>query len=166
VLCILGAGRAARAQLVDAQMPDGSIVRCVEKVFAPGRLTRWIYRAAFAAPFAYQTNRNAILASFYRRRVAAAVMATSDIGVDVASPIYVRYCAESKAWVLAAEWIDGRGIRPLPAHRSRVREWLDKDRAAFYSRLSLRERVKKRYFRGAKDDTKFPLGPKAGSAQG
>jgi hypothetical protein len=36
----------------------------------------------------------------------------------------------------------------------------DMDRAAFYSRLSLRERVKKRYFRGAKDDTNFPLGPK------
>lgn len=126
---ILGSGRAARAQLVDAQMPDGSIVRCVEKVFAPGRLTRWIYRAAFAAPFAYQTNRNAILASFYRRRVADAVMATSDIGVEVASPMYVRYCAESKAWVLAAEWIDGRGIRPLPAHRSRFREWLGKSKS-------------------------------------
>ena len=127
VIRTLGCGRAARAQLVDAQMPDGSVVRCVEKVFAPGRLTRWIYRAAFASPFAYQSNRDAILASYYRRRVAAAVLATGETEVDIAEPLYVRYCDEDHCWVLAATWIDGRGIRPLPVDRRRIRRWFRRE---------------------------------------
>jgi len=53
VLRTLGHGRAARAQLVEALMPDGEKIRCVEKVFAPGLLTRVIYRLSFQAPFAY-----------------------------------------------------------------------------------------------------------------
>ncbi len=104
-------------------MPGGATVRCVEKVFAPGRLTRCIYRASFAAPFAYQSNRDAILACFYRRRVAAAIMAASNINVNVAYPSYVRFCDESKAWVLAAEWIDGRGVCPSQVDRTRIRSW-------------------------------------------
>lgn len=119
VIRILGHGRAAKAQLVDAVMPSGEKVRCVEKVFAPGRLTRWIYRASFQAPFAYQNNIHAIQASFYRRRVAAAIVTASEIDASVAAPLYVRYCEVHRAWVLAAQWIDGRGIRPAPANPGR-----------------------------------------------
>ena len=121
VLKTLGHGRAARAQAVEAVMPDGTVVRCVEKVFAPGLLTRIIYRLSFQSPFAYQSNRDAILACFYRRRVAAAVLANSNIDAKIARPLYIRFDEDSKAWVLAAEWIQGRGIKPAPADAAGVR---------------------------------------------
>lgn len=124
VLRTLGHGRAARAQLVDAVTDDGRTTRCVEKVFAPGLLTRIIYRLSFQSPFAYQSNRDAVLACYYRRRVAAAVLAGSDIEVSIASPLYVRFDPTDRAWVLAAEWIDGRGIKPAQPDMSRVRRWL------------------------------------------
>ncbi|WP_145385425.1 hypothetical protein [Stieleria neptunia] len=108
----LGKGRAATARLVDATFRDGSTVRCVEKVFCPGRLTRAIYRIFFFAPFAYQFNRDAILACFYRRRVAAERLRRAGVDVDVAAPLYVRFDATAPGWVLAAEHIDGRGVRP------------------------------------------------------
>ena len=120
VLKVLGKGRAAKAQLVDATMADGSVHRCVEKVFAPGRLTRTIYRLSFQAPFGYQKNRDAILTAFYRRRVAAAAIAASDVQADVAMPMYVRYSESDQAWVLAAQWVNGRGIKPEPANPKRV----------------------------------------------
>ena len=130
VLRVLGHGRAAQARLVEATFAGGHRVTCVEKVFAPGRLTRLIYRLAFQSPFAYQSNRDAILACFYRRRVAACALklaglrsADPELGsldVDVAEPLYVRYDAEDDAWVLASQWIDGRGIRPAPANPDRV----------------------------------------------
>ncbi|KAA1260994.1 hypothetical protein LF1_35360 [Rubripirellula obstinata] len=112
VVRTLGNGRAATAELVDATWEDGSSLRCVEKVFDPGRLTRLIYRIAFAAPFAYQSNRHAILACFYRRRVASQMLAMADSPVQVAEPIYVRYDLPRQSWVLAARWVDGRG--PIP----------------------------------------------------
>ncbi|MFK8113505.1 MAG: hypothetical protein AB8B91_14970 [Rubripirellula sp.] len=124
VIRILGKGRAAQARLVDATMPDGRVVRCVEKVFAPGRLTRTLYRLSFQAPFGYQTNRDAILACFFRRRVASAVLAASDTEASIAEPIYVRYDEEDRAWVLAAEWIDGRGIKPAEVDATRIRRWV------------------------------------------
>jgi hypothetical protein len=124
VLRTLGHGRAAQAELVEAVMPDGQVVTCVEKVFAPGLLTRTIYRLSFQSPFAYQSNRDAILACFYRRRVAAAVLAGSDIDASIASPLYVRFDQSTRSWVLAAEWIDGRGITPAPADASRIRRWV------------------------------------------
>lgn len=127
VLRTLGHGRAAQAQLVEATMPDGRVVTCVEKVFAPGLLTRTIYRIAFQSPFAYQSNRDAILSCFYRRRVAAAVLAGSDIDAAVALPLYVRFDESARAWVLAAEWIDGRGIKPAAADSSRIRRWISGD---------------------------------------
>ena len=99
-------------------------MKCVEKVFAPGLLTRAIYRLAFQSPFAYQSNRDAILACFYRRRVAAAVLAGLDIDASIAEPMYVRYEESERAWVLAAEWIDGRGIKPAAADGARVRRWI------------------------------------------
>ena len=120
VLRTLGHGRAARAQLVEVLMPYGEKIRCVEKVFAPGLLTRVIYRLSFQAPFAYQNNRDAILASFYRRRVASAVLANSNIDARIAKPLYVRFDEDSRAWVLAAEWIQGRGIKPAPADSKSV----------------------------------------------
>ncbi|KLU01749.1 putative transmembrane protein [Rhodopirellula islandica] len=106
---VLGNGRAASAELVDAQWADGTTTRCVEKVFAPGMLTRVIYRIAFAAPFAYRSNRHAIHASFYRRRVVAGLLEREGSGVRVAKPLYVRFDRPRQAWVLAAEWIEGRG---------------------------------------------------------
>ncbi len=121
VLRTLGEGRAARAQLVDAHFRDGRVVRCVEKVFAPGLLTRLIYRLSFQSPFGYQTNADAIATCFFRRRVAAAALAASDTDASIASPTYVRYDQEHSAWVLAAEWIDGRGIQPAPVNASRLR---------------------------------------------
>jgi hypothetical protein len=124
VLRTLGQGRAAQAELVDAVMPDGRVLRCVEKVFNPGLLTRTIYRCSFQSPFAYQSNRDAILACFYRRRVAAGVLAGSDIDVSIASPLYVRFDSTVRSWVLGSEWIDGRGIKPAPADPVRVRRWL------------------------------------------
>lgn len=114
----LGSGRAATAELVEASWADGRRKRYVEKVFAPGLLTRWIYRIAFAAPFAYQSNQHAIHASFYRRRVASELLDAQAIcggvpsRVDVALPAYVRFDQARKAWVLAAEFIEGRG--PIP----------------------------------------------------
>ena len=123
VLRTLGHGRAAQAQLVDATMPDGRVVRCVEKVFAPGLLTRVIYRLSFQSPFAYQSNRDAILACFYRRKVAAAVIDGSDVVASIADPLYVRFDEPTRAWVLAAQWIDGRGVKPAPADGSRIRNW-------------------------------------------
>lgn len=124
VLRTLGQGRAARAQLVEAVFRDGRSVRCVEKVFAPGLLTRTLYRLSFQSPFAYQSNRDAILACFYRRRVAEAAIAGSDISASVASPLYVRYDQATDAWVLAAEWIVGRGIKPADADPLRIRRRL------------------------------------------
>lgn len=129
VLKTLGHGRAARAQAVEAVMPDGTVVRCVEKVFAPGLLTRIIYRLSFQSPFAYQSNRDAILACFYRRRVAAAVLANSNIDAKIARPLYIRFDKDSKAWVLAAEWIQGRGIKPAPADAAAVRSRFSWSRA-------------------------------------
>lgn len=120
VIRTLGRGRAARARLVEAAFADGVSRRCVEKVFAPGPLTRLIYRAAFQAPFAYQSNREAITACFYRRRVAAAVVKAAAVEAQVAEPLYVRYDRAEQAWVLAAAWVDGRGIRPAPADPQRV----------------------------------------------
>ena len=127
VLRTLGHGRAARAQLVMATMADGSEVQCVEKVFAPGLLTRLIYRFSFQSPFGYQKNRDAIATSFYRRKVAAAVFAAESelqedalATPDVAQPLYVRYDKPTAAWVLAAKWVDGRGIIPAPSDSSRV----------------------------------------------
>ena len=120
VIRVLGHGRAAQARLVDATMPDGSVVRCVEKVFAPGRLTQLIYRLSFQSPFAYQSNSSAIRACFYRRRVAGAILAASDLDVDIALPLYVRFDSQLNAWVLAARWINGRGIKPAPADPGRI----------------------------------------------
>ncbi len=127
-LRVLGKGRAAQAVLVEATMPEGRKQICVEKVFSAGWLTRTIYRLSFQAPFAYQSNRDAILASFYRRRVAAAIVAASDTGVKVATPLYVRFDEATGSWVLAAQWINGRGIKPAPADRSRWRRSLSAPR--------------------------------------
>jgi hypothetical protein len=123
VLRTLGQGRAARAQLVESTMADGRVITCVEKVFAPGLLTRLIYRLSFQSPFAYQSNSDAIKACYYRRRVAAAIFASSDDDVDIAMPIYVRYDTSHRAWVLAARWVDGRGIKPAAADAARIRRW-------------------------------------------
>lgn len=118
---VLGHGRAAQARLVAATMADGTTITCVEKVFCPGWLTRTLYRLSFQSPFAYQSNRAAIATCFFRRRVAATVLAMTDTDVDVAMPIYVRFDSPTRSWVLAAQWCRGRGIRPQPADPERLR---------------------------------------------
>lgn len=124
ILRTLGQGRAAQARLVEARWADGRSLICVEKVFVPGRLTRFIYRFSFQSPFAYQHNRDAVLACFYRRRVAAAAIAATSIKAGVAMPLYVRFDKAAGGWVLAAQWVDGKGIKPAPASRHRIRQWL------------------------------------------
>ena len=118
----LGKGRAARAVLVRATDAEGNERLCVEKVFAPGLLTRLIYRCVFQSPFAYQASADAILACFYRRRTAAALVRTLIPEATVAEPLYVRWDAESRAYVLASELIRGRGIRPAAANSRILRE--------------------------------------------
>ncbi|WP_144059709.1 hypothetical protein [Rhodopirellula sallentina] len=114
----LGNGRAATAELVEARWADGRTELYVEKVFAPGRLTRCIYRFAFASPFPYQSNHDAIWTCFYRRRVIAEMLEGQAIcdrkpaSASVALPAYVRYDHTRRAFVLAAEFITGRG--PIP----------------------------------------------------
>lgn len=130
-LRVLGHGRAAEARLVRVglaadrhrlrQGDDSNSLLCVEKVFCPGLLTRLIYRLSFQAPFAYQDNADAILASFYRRRVAAAIVQAMLPEARVAQPLYVRWDRQSRALVLASEFIRGRGIIPAAADPSMLR---------------------------------------------
>jgi hypothetical protein len=121
---VLGNGRAAEARLVEALGAGGrESILVVEKTFRPGMLTRLIYRAAYQAPFAYQHTRDAILACFYRRRVAAAIVSAKVPGVRVAQALYVRHDRQADAWVLGTEFVRGRGIRPAPADRRMLRNW-------------------------------------------
>jgi hypothetical protein len=141
---VLGHGRAAEARLVrvklaseqssidpklidrsDADADDAhNTLLCVEKVFHPGLLTRLIYRASFQAPFAYQSNSDAILASFYRRRVAASIIRAMIPAARVAVPLYVRWDQQTCAMVLASEFIRGRGIVPAPTDSWMIRRRL------------------------------------------
>lgn len=123
-IAVLGHGRAAEARLVEVSLADGRTQRCVEKVFRPGLLTRTIYRACFQAPFGYQDNADAILASYYRRRVAWALCRVFVPDVDVARPLYVRWDHASAAMVLASEWVIGRGILPPATDPRMLRRWL------------------------------------------
>src|SRR5262249_9188190 len=115
--------RAAQARLVQATLTDGRQLLCVEKVFRPALLTRLIYRIAFQAPFAYQTCQQAILTTFYRRRVASAIVDATGIEARVAEPLYVRWDNDSASFVLASEFIRGRGIVPQPSDPYSLRRW-------------------------------------------
>ncbi len=120
-LRVLGHGRAAEARLVSVTVEGGAEVLCVEKVFHPGLLTRLIYRASFLSPFAYQYNADAIKASFYRRRAAAAIVEAMIPEAKVAQPLYVRWDQDTQALVLASEFISGRGIIPQADSQSEQR---------------------------------------------
>ena len=120
----LGNGRAAEANLVEARFANGRRMTCVEKVFRPGLLTRVLYRLAFQAPFPYSQNRHAIEACFYRRRVAGGIVRACEPKAHVAAPLYVRFDESVGVWVLASEWIRGRGPVPAPLDSRRVRRWL------------------------------------------
>ena len=120
----LGKGRAARAMLVKATDQADDQHLCVEKVFCPGLLTRFIYRCAFQAPFGYQNSEDAILACFYRRRVADALVRVFVPETRVARPLYARWDAESAAYVLGSELIRGRGIRPGSVNSRTLRDLL------------------------------------------
>lgn len=123
---VLGCGRAAEAILVDATFECGKTVRCVEKRFSPGWLTRLIYRIGFQSPFAYKSNQNAILTCYYRRLVVSQILKGLDSTTKVAKPLYVRFDSSTRSWVLAAEWIRGRGIRPATANPDRPLQWIRK----------------------------------------
>ena len=129
-LKVLGCGRAAEARLVEATTESGRVLTCVEKVFRPGWLTRLIYRASFQAPFAYQHNRNAVIACFYRRRVAAEIVQAVLPEAGIARPLYVRWDQTAGALVLASEFIRGRGIRPHPVDPLMIRKLLVNRRSA------------------------------------
>lgn len=118
----LGKGRAAQAILVRAEDALGNQRYCVEKIFAPGLLTRLIYRCTFQAPFAYQNSADSILACFYRRRTAAALVRAMIPEAAVAQPLYVRWDASTRAYVLGSELICGRGIRPAAVNPRMIRE--------------------------------------------
>ncbi|MCP4787791.1 MAG: hypothetical protein GY903_29120 [Fuerstiella sp.] len=120
----LGSGRAARAVLVKATDSGGDQHLCVEKIFRPGLLTRFIYRCAFQAPFGYQVSADAILACFYRRRVADALIQVFVPETRVARPLYARWDADSSAYALGSELIQGRGIRPASANFRMLRKLL------------------------------------------
>jgi hypothetical protein len=120
----LGKGRAARAVLVKATDQTEHQHLCVEKIFCPGLLTRFIYRCAFQAPFGYQNSEDAILACFYRRRVADALIRVFVPETRVARPLYARWDAESAAYVLGSELIQGRGIRPGSVNFRTLRDLL------------------------------------------
>ena len=117
----LGSGRAAQAILVKATGVDGEERLCVEKVFNPGLLTRFIYRFCFQAAFPYQTSHHAILACYHRRRVASKLIKALVPDVQIAEPLYVRWDDQASAFVLAAEFVKGRGIRPAAARPDRIR---------------------------------------------
>ncbi len=124
LLATIGQGRAAQAQLIQAVDQDGYCRLCVEKVFRAPLLTRFIYRTAFQAPFAYQWCEEAILAGFYRRRVAAVIVETLLPGVRVARPLYVRWHQGAKAFALGTEFVSGRGIVPQRADPYALRRGL------------------------------------------
>jgi len=123
-LLTLGAGRAAQAILVRATDDHGGERLCVEKVFRPGWLTRGIYRGLLQAPFPYQQCDDAVLACYYRRRLAARLTKAMVPQVQVAEPLYVRWDDETRALILGSELAQGRGIRPALADAQKLRRAL------------------------------------------
>lgn len=110
---LLGAGRAAKAVLVRVQLKNGEIFDCVEKIFKPGFLTRFIYWIIYQSPFPYQHSRDAISAAYYRRAVASKILPWQNSqNSPVAEPIYTRWDSQAGAFVLGAKYIRGRGIVP------------------------------------------------------
>ena len=111
----IGNGRAARALLVEADLPEGKEL-IVEKHFDPPALTRAVYSLFFLSPFPYGHNRDAILACLYRRRVADAFLrAAGEHDSPIAPALYVRRC-EGNHWVLGTQFVKGRPVAP-PAPR-------------------------------------------------
>jgi len=110
---VLGHGRAAEATLVRLVGADGQALECVEKRFAPGFLTRFLYGLFFQSPFAYQASEDAILAALFRRQVALDLLRYFHGGAKlVAEAYYVRWDEASQSYVLGTEFIRGRGIIP------------------------------------------------------
>jgi hypothetical protein len=122
-LRVLGKGRAARAVLVRIEGFDEGKAECVEKIFRPGLLTRFIYWFFFQSPFPYRLSEDAILSCLHRRKVAAKLMQFHDIDLAVAAPYYVRWDEESGAFVLGAEFIEGVGLQVVPTDSRRVRRF-------------------------------------------
>ncbi len=122
----IGKGRASRAVLVKVTTAENESFECVEKIFNPGFLTKFIYWFSFQSPFAYQYNQNAIKAAFYRRKVASKILSLLGKENLVAEPYYTRWDEENQAYVLAAKFIKGRGIIPQQSDSFIIRRFLYK----------------------------------------
>lgn len=122
ILKEIGAGRAATASLVRVHTEGEEPVDCVEKRFNPGLLTRFVYWCFFQSPFPYQHVRQAISAAYYRRVAASRILrAKTGVETPVAEPLYTRWDEEYSAYVLAARFVKGRGIKPQEADPMVVR---------------------------------------------
>jgi hypothetical protein len=122
----LGRGRGARVDLMRDQRSNRLIA---EKVFGFGRglsllITKTLYRLCYQAPFAYRATASAVWAAYYRRK-ALRLLTEYWFGVPcVADALYVRWDAESKAFVLGTDYIAGHGPRLSPPDPYLVQRWL------------------------------------------
>jgi hypothetical protein len=122
----LGRGRGARVDLVRDR---GSNRLIAEKVFGFGRglsslITNTLYRLCYQVPFPYRATASAVWAAYYRRKVLR-LLTEYWFGVPcVADALYVRWDAESKAFVLGTEYIAGRGPRLSSPDPYLLQRWL------------------------------------------
>jgi hypothetical protein len=125
-LKMLGRGRGARVDLVRDLRSNRLIA---EKVFGFGHgisslITSTLYRLCYQAPFPYRATASAVWAAYYRRK-ALRLLTKYWFGVScVADALYVRWDAESKAFVLGTEYIAGHGPRLSPPDPCLVQRWL------------------------------------------
>src|SRR5919201_2817762 len=125
-LKMLGRGRGARVDLMRDQRSNRLIA---EKMFGFGRglsslLTNALYRLCYQAPFPYRATASAVWAAYYRRKVLRLLTEYWFGRPCVADALYVRWDAESKAFVLGTEYIAGHGPRLSPPDPYLVQRWL------------------------------------------
>jgi hypothetical protein len=122
----LGRGRGARVDLV-RDLRSHRLT--AEKVFGFGRglsslITNMLYRFCYQAPFPYRATASAVWAAYFRRK-ALRLLTEYWFGVScVADALYVRWDADSKAFVLGTEYIAGHGPRLSPPDAYLVQRWL------------------------------------------
>src|SRR5919108_147372 len=87
-------------------------------------ITNTLCRLCYQAPFPYRATASAVWAAYCRRK-ALRLLTEYWFGVPcVADALYVRWDAESKAFVLGTEYIAGRGPRLSPPDPYLVQRWL------------------------------------------
>gem|GEM_PF-2803983 len=112
---VLGKGRAAKAVLVDVEEPGGKKYQCVEKLFKPGWLTRFIYWCFFQSPFPYSLSFDAISACLHRRKTAEKFLEARGVDIGMAPAYYIRWDEKERAFALGTEFIKGVGLQVSPA---------------------------------------------------